>query len=191
MRKIILQMMTTLNGRVDDPDVWISGIPDDLYAEIDRVYATFDTVLAGQSTYTEMEAYWPGAADEAGSSATTKSMAHKMNTYQKILISSGPKKSLTWKNSEQATVRNDEELARLIHGLKGQPGGDIHLAGGARLAQSVVRLGLVDEYHCYLYPVLSYGSAWFDQIEEKRELALISATPYSGGVVALYYRQIS
>jgi hypothetical protein len=38
-------MMTTLNGRLDDPDAWVTDISDDLYREIDRVYGTFDTIL--------------------------------------------------------------------------------------------------------------------------------------------------
>ncbi len=66
MRKVVMGMMTTLNGRLDDPDVWVTGIPDDLYAELDRLYATFDTILVGHTTYDEMFEYWPGAeADEA------------------------------------------------------------------------------------------------------------------------------
>jgi hypothetical protein len=26
MRKVVLAMMTTLNGRLDDPDSWLSGL---------------------------------------------------------------------------------------------------------------------------------------------------------------------
>ena len=51
MRNVVMAMMTTLNGRLDDPDAWMTGIPDDLYAELDRVYETFDTVLVGRTTY--------------------------------------------------------------------------------------------------------------------------------------------
>ena len=57
MRKVVLAMMTSLNGRLDDPDAWMTAIPDDLYSEINRAYATFDTVLVGQTTYEEMAAY--------------------------------------------------------------------------------------------------------------------------------------
>jgi hypothetical protein len=59
VRKEILQMMTTLNGRLEDPDAWVVGIPDDLYSETDRFYSTFDTVLVGKTTYEKMAAYWP------------------------------------------------------------------------------------------------------------------------------------
>jgi len=29
MRKIVVQMMTTLNGRLDDPMAWVHGVRDD------------------------------------------------------------------------------------------------------------------------------------------------------------------
>lgn len=29
MRKIVLQMMTTLNGRLDDPAAWVHDVVDD------------------------------------------------------------------------------------------------------------------------------------------------------------------
>ncbi len=29
MRKIVLQMMTTLDGRLDDPAAWVHGVSDD------------------------------------------------------------------------------------------------------------------------------------------------------------------
>jgi hypothetical protein len=57
MRKVVLAMNTTLNGRLDDPFAWSVGIGDELYAEIDRVYGTFDTVLVGRVTCDEMFAY--------------------------------------------------------------------------------------------------------------------------------------
>ena len=40
MRMVVMGMMTTLNGRLDDPDAWVTGVPDDLYAELDRLYET-------------------------------------------------------------------------------------------------------------------------------------------------------
>jgi len=56
-----MQMMTTLNGRLDHPEEWVPEIPGDLYAEIDRIYDSFDTVLVGRTTALEMAEYWPGA----------------------------------------------------------------------------------------------------------------------------------
>jgi dihydrofolate reductase len=56
------------------------------------------------------------------------------------------------------------------------------------LAQSIIRLGLVDEYHFFVYPVVSVGAAWFDQIEDKRDMDLLNTTAYKNGVVGLYYK---
>ena len=55
MRKVVFQMMTTLNGRLDDPDTWVSGVSDDLYREINRVYDTIDTILGRQQPALDLE----------------------------------------------------------------------------------------------------------------------------------------
>jgi dihydrofolate reductase len=189
MRKVVMGMMTTLNGRLDDPDAWMTGVPDDLFAELDRLYGTFDTVLVGRTTYDEMFEYWPGAETAEDSSEINKSMARKMNAYKKYVFTGASEKTpLEWNNAEQVLAHRDEDIATFVDELKAQSGGDIHLSGGARLAQTVIRLGLVDEYHLVVHPVVSAGSSWFDQIDEQRGMKLLSATAYSNGVVGLYYQ---
>ena len=112
-----------------------------------------------------------------------------MNSYKKFVISNGAEEStLEWNNAEQVLARTDQEIVKFINGLKAQPGGDIHLSGGARLAQSVIRLGLVDEYRFFDHPVVSVGATWFDLIEDKRGMDLIRATAYENSVVGLYYK---
>ena len=188
MRKVVMGMMTTLNGRLDDPDAWVSGIPDDLYAELDRLYESFDTVLVGHTTYEEMFEYWPGAAADDQTPEAGKSMARKMNAYRKYVFSGASEKSeLEWSNSEMILVHGDEDVVAFVNDLKEQPGADIHLAGGSRLARTLVRLGLIDTYHLVVHPAVSPGTGWFDGIEERREMTLLSATAYSNGVVGLYY----
>ena len=158
MRKLVMGMMTTVDGRLDDPDVWVTGIPDDLYAELDRLYGTFDTILVGRVTYDEMFEFWPGAETAEGSSEHSKSMARKMNAYKKYVFTGASEKSeLEWNNAEQVLAHGDEDIVAFVNDLKAQPGGDIHLSGGARLAQTLVRLGLVDQYHLVVHPVVSAG----------------------------------
>ena len=189
MRNVVMGMMTTLNGRLDDPAAWVTGVPDDLYAELDRLYGTFDTILVGRTTYDEMFEYWPGAETDAGGSASSRSMARKMNSYKKYVFTGASETTaLEWNNAEEVPAHGDEDVVAFVTDLKAQPGGDIHLSGGARLAQTLVRLGLVDQYHLVVHPVVSAGECWFDGIEEKRELSLQSAAAYSNGVVGLYYR---
>jgi dihydrofolate reductase len=189
MRKVVFAMMTTINGRLDDPDAWVSGLSDDLYTEIDHIYSTFDTILVGHKTYQEMVEYWPGAEFDPNGSEISKRMASKMNAYRKYVISGEhEKQALDWNNAEQVLVHSDKALTDFVHYLKTESGKDIHLSGGASLAQSMIRLGLVDEYHFNIYPVVSAGATWFDQIENQLNLALLDTKVFETGVVSLRYK---
>ena len=188
MRKVVMGMMTTLNGRLDDPDAWVTGIPDDLYAELDRLYETFDTILVGRTTYEEMLAFWPGAETAEGGSASSRSMARKMNAYRKCVFTQADERpALEWNNAELVTAQGDQDVVSFVTDLKERSGADIHLSGGARLAQTLVRLGLVDRYHLVVHPVYSAGAQWFDGLGEQRAMELVSARTYSNGVVGLMY----
>ena len=191
MRNLVMGMMTTLNGRLDDPDAWVTGIPDDLYAELDRQYETFDTILVGRRTYEEMVEYWPGAETAEGTPEAGRSMARKMNAYRKLVFTSAAGDlDPEWNNAEPVRVSSDEDLVAFVEDLKAQPGGDIHLSGGARLAQSIVRLGLVDRFHLVTHPIVSPGASWFAGIGERRQLRLLGAAAYSTGVVGLQYEPV-
>jgi dihydrofolate reductase len=187
-RKLVMGMMTTLNGRLDDPDAWVTGIPDDLYAELDRVYERFDTILVGRTTYEEMVEFWPGAETNEESSEHSRSMARKMNAYRKVVFTRGAgDEELKWGNAELVSVGSDGDVEAVVNDLKTTEGGDIHLAGGSELARTLVRLGQVDRYHFVVHPVVSPGAGWFEGIDEKSQMTLVSATAYSNGVVGLYY----
>ncbi len=187
MRKVVLAMMTTLNGRLDDPAAWMTGLSDDQYQEIADGYAAFDTVLVGRVTYAEMAEDWPKALDDPNAGETHRAMGRMMNDYKKFVVTGSPQDKLEWNNSEAAVVTNDDELRTFVEGLKAQPGKDIHLSGGAKLAESMIRLGLVDEYRLFVYPVVSPGSTWLEPLTG-RQLEPLAAKPFESGVVALYYR---
>ena len=188
MRKVVLAMMTTLNGRLDDPAAWMTGVSDDHYQEINRGYATFDTILVGRVTADEMAADWPSARDAEDAGDTHRSMAEKMHTYKKYVFTTDPELSLSWNNAEPVVVSTDDDIRAFVTDLQAQPGGDIHLSGGARLATTLVRLGLVDEYRFFVYPVYSPGTSWFDELVSQQTLELISSTAFESGAVAVYYK---
>lgn len=188
MRKIVFQMMTTLDGRLDDPMAWVHGVGEDQYRDIDGIYATYDTILVGRTTYEEMAAYWPGALSEAEGTETNRAMARRMSSYRKLVFSrSGRQKLTEWNNTEQVVAATDDALARFLSELKARPGGDIHLSGGASFAQSVIALGLVDEFYFFVYPVVSPGASWFSRLPDQRDLRLCDARTYENGVVKLHY----
>ncbi len=189
MRKVVLQMITTLNGRLDRPDQWVNTMSNDLDSDFNQVCETFDTVLLGHNTYAEMAGYWPTAETDPNQSDSNHSLAHKLNTYKKYVFSKGTEqKTLAWNNAELVLAHTDEDITDFIKNLKSQSGADIHLAGGAVLAQSLIRLSLVDEFHFFVYPVISKGLIWFDHLNDKLELELLSTQLYENGIVGLNYR---
>lgn len=191
MRKIVLQMMTTLNGRLDDPLAWVTGVGDDQYRDIDRLYAAYDAVLVGRTTYEEMAAYWPGALSDEDNEAN-RSMARRMRDYKKLVFSRSGGHALTeWNNVEPVVAGNDDELATYLVSLKKQPGRDIHLSGGASFARSVIGLGLVDEFQLLVYPVVSPGASWFSPLADRRDFKLLATSTFENGVVRLHYAPLA
>jgi dihydrofolate reductase len=186
VRKVVLAMMTTLNGRLDDPDAWMTGVSEDHYKEINRGYATFDTILVGRVTAQEMAEFWPGARGDEGAGEAHRQMAEKMHAYKKYVFTTDPDLAFEWHNTEAVVVSGDDEIRSFVEDLKARQGADIHLAGGARLAQTLVRLGLVDEFRFFVFPVYSPGASWFGQLGSQTTLELISSTAFESGAVALY-----
>ncbi len=192
MRRIVLQMMTTLNGRLDDPMAWVHGVSDKQYREIDRLYETYDTILVGRRTYEEMANYWPGVLATREGSETNARMALRMTDCRKLVFSrsDGPPLS-PWQNVERVIARNDDELARRIVDLKTGPGRTIHLSGGAGFAQTVVALGLVDQFHFYVYPVISPGKTWHAGLIGQTEMQLIASRSFENGVLSTSYSPVA
>lgn len=189
MRNLILSMMTTLNGRLDAPFEWVDTVGEDHYGRINERAATSDTLLVGRTTYDEMVAYWPQALATGEGTASNQVMARHMHDVEKLVISrSGSRPLANWHKARQVAADSDAALGAFIGTLKAQPGGDIHLAGGARLAQSLVRLGLVDAYYLYVFPTVSPGLGWFAELTAKYDLELTGLERFESGVVGLTYR---
>ena len=153
MRKVVLAMMTTMNGRVDDPDAWMTGIGNDVYRDIDSRYEGFDTVLVGRTTYAEMYAYWPGAETEdvavgglrdaptrAGEAAEiNKRMAKKMNSYKKFVFSRGGASEPARLEQRRARRRADRRGRCPVHQRAQDAAGPRHPSRRRRAAGTVAR----------------------------------------------------
>ena len=78
-----------------------------------------------------------------------------------------------------------EEVAR----LKEQPGKDLAV-GGAGLASTLIKLGLVDEYRLFVSPVvLGGGTPYFPALDERIDLELVETRTFGSRVVYLRYRR--
>jgi dihydrofolate reductase len=133
--------------------------------------------LMGRVTYQEMSSYWPQSEDP---------YAVPMNDIPKVVFS----KTLsdgeaTWPVTRVA--RGD--LASEIATIKAEPGQDVIVWGGGRLAGALAAADLIDEYRLLVQPlVLGRGQALFDQLPESRHLELVEATPFPSGILVQVYR---
>jgi dihydrofolate reductase len=182
MRRLILLMGYTLDGHVSGPD----GQPNQIDAASDEELDSWKVApvrtaglhLMGRVTYEEMAAYWPSA---------TSVFAEPMNSIPKAVASATIEKA-GW--HETIVLRGD--LRAEVERLKGEDGGDIIAHGGARFAQSLARLGLIDEYRLAVYPAAAgAGRPLFGTLSGPLQLDLVSASTFPTGALGLVYRPSS
>lgn len=72
--------------------------------------------------------------------------------------------------------------------MKQQSGKNMLALGGATLISSLMNLGLIDEIHLIINPlVLGRGKSLFKDVEERHSLKLVQAKPLKSGKVSLIY----
>jgi len=88
-----------------------------------------------------------------------------------------------WNTTIVRDVNVDE-----VRQLKDQPGGDM-VVGGANLAATFLRHGLIDEHRLYVHPVvLGQGTPLYPPAESALDLRLIEIRAFGSGVVLLRYQ---
>ena len=185
MRKIVVQMMLSLDGYFEGPDHDLSWhlVDEELHAHFNENLASMSAFVEGRVTYELMEAVWPTADQNPDYPPTMREFAGIWRAVPKIVFSRtlqevGPNASL------RAEVDPDE-----IRALKQQPGGDMTL-GGVDLVETFRRLDLVDEYRLYVHPVvIGRGKPLFPVSDSRTELRLDETRTFGNGVVLLHYRR--
>src|SRR5215212_9178027 len=147
MRKVKLQMQMTINGYVGGPNGendWMTWNPDDEFvAFLGSLLDTSDTLLLGRKTAEGIIKFWEETADKN----PNHPFAKKIAALPKIVFTKTLDQS-TWNNT--ALAKGD--LTEEIGGLKKQPGKDILVFGGAHFVSSLIKEGLIDEYHLIINP---------------------------------------
>ena len=181
MRKLVLSMGVSLDGLVARSGRYGAGgwgLPPEDPALTNRKLGWMDDIglhLMGRNTYEEMAGFWPESED---------AYAAPMNDIPKVVFSQTLERA-EWEESRIARGDLDEEIAT----LKREPGKDMLAWGGAAFAQSLSRLGLVDEYRLILQPVvLGQGLPLFKDLTSPLQLELIYAQTYPTGAALHVYR---
>ena len=151
---------------------------DDAGRIINEQMAETSALLLGRITYQIHAAYFPTAPED-------DPFAQKLNSIPKYVASKTLKK-LEWNNSTLIKGNIPEEVTK----LKKQPGsGVISVTGSGKLAQTLMRENLVDEYKLWIHPiVLGSGKRLFGENIGSLNLKLIDTKTTDKGIVILTYQ---
>ena len=176
MRKIVSGLSISLDGVIEDADRWMGPwFNPQLGQAIGSMIAAQDAMLLGRVTYDGFAAYWPHQ---------TGDMADAMNGTAKYVVS-GTLTSADWQNS---TLIPAASAFAQIAELKQGPGRNIGMTGSGTLVSSLLREGLLDELHLFIFPVvLGSGTRLFAMPGDKLPLRLIDSATFETGVVHLTY----
>jgi dihydrofolate reductase len=176
MRKIVSGLFISLDGVIDGPEGWMGPwFNPELGQAIGSLMGEQDAMLLGRVTYDNFAAHWPQQEGE---------MADTMNGTAKYVVS-GTLKSADWQNS--TLIRRDRAATEIAE-LKQQPGKNIGMTGSATLVSWLLREGLLDELHLFVFPVvLGSGKRLFSNGDEQLPLKLIDSATFETGVVHLTY----
>ena len=166
------------NGELD----WMTWDWDDeLKDYTSKLTEPVDTILLGRKMTDGFINHWTAVA--ANPDDPDHQWGKKFIETPKIVFSRTLEKS-QWPNTKLAKGDLTEEVNK----LKKQEGGDIIAYGGAEFDTSLIKAGVIDEYHLFINPVaLGEGLTIFKGLEKPRELVLTSSTPYDCGIVVQRY----
>jgi dihydrofolate reductase len=175
-------MMISVDGYIEGPNK--EFVPPAWSDDMAKYWSdgnvdTTDISMYGRVCYEGMATFWPAAEADPQSPPELVEFARKINSKPKIVFSKSLNKA-NWNNTR--VVRED------IAGLKQEPGKDLVLFGGADIAATFMRLGLIDEYRLLVSPiVLGGGTPLFKSGIDRFNLKLIDAKKLDTGALILRY----
>jgi len=183
MRNVIFLMHVSLDGFVAGPDGEMDWIQydDEVEKYSHDLHATTDAAIYGRVTYEMMNSYWPTVFDNPDSTPGDLAHGRWYRDATKYVFSRTMDTI-----DEDNTVLIQDDVAAEMATIKQQPGKDIWLLGSPTLAQTFMRLDLIDEYRLNVNPVvLGQGKPLFGS--DPLQLQLLEARTFQCGVTALRY----
>jgi dihydrofolate reductase len=175
----------TLNVTLDgccDHRVMIAD--DEMLDHFTHLIGIAGAMLYGRTTYELMEDFWPAVARDEKAPRAMREWACKLEDMPKYVVSAS-RRDFPWSNS----FHLEGDLREAVTQLKERTPQGV-LVGSPMLSAALERLGLLDEYHLVLHPVLAgHGPNLFQGLECPRHLHLVSTTRLKSGVVAMHYRR--
>lgn len=183
MRTLSYSMGVSLDGYISGPDGEIdwSAPDEELHRFHNEQTRELGAHLLGRRLY---EVMLPWETTDEWATDHEREFARIWRELPKVVFSTTLES--VQGNATLATGDISEGVAR----LKDQPGRDLAV-GGAGLASSLDRLGLIDEYRLFVNPVvLGGGTPYFAGGIGRHDLELVETRTFGDRVVYLRYRRI-
>jgi dihydrofolate reductase len=198
MRKLKLETQVSIDGFIagingnTDWMIWNWG-PDWTWDEELQRYHTELTksadciLLSRQMAEEGFNAHWQKVTEAPLD--TRFDFAKHITDTRKIVFSRTIDRSTQipggWHNTEIA----NGNFIDVVKQLKNQDGKDIIVYGGSTFVATLIKAGLIDEFHLLVNPVaLGQGLPIFNTIDNKQNMELIKAKSYKCGIVSLHYK---
>jgi dihydrofolate reductase len=184
-RKLKIQVQISVDGFIAGPDGemdWMEWNWDEKIKQyVTDLTEPVDGILLGRKLAEGFIPYWAGVA--ANPDDPQQKAGKKFSETPKFVFSKTLEKSL-WEN----TVLAKGNLAEEVNQLKSRDGKDLISYGGAQFVSSLIKEGLVDEFHLFVNPTaLGKGLSIYKEIGNRQSLRLIKATAFNCGIVVLHY----
>ncbi len=185
MRKLKLQMQTSLDGFVatgpNDEQTWVTWDLEGIKQSVTDLLDSTDTIVIGRKLAVDYIPFWQDTLAKPGD--PMYEFAQRIAGARKIVFTGTLDRSI-WDNTELAKGNLVDE----INNLKSQMGKDIVVYGGSSFVSSLIKEGLIDEFHFYINPVvLGKGIQIFDQIDQFRQLKLKKSIALDSGIILVVY----
>jgi dihydrofolate reductase len=183
MPKLIYQAIASLDGYIEDEQGKFDwAAPDgEVHAFVNDLERPIGTYLYGRRMYDTM-VFWETVSTGSDQAAEIREFAEIWRAAEKIVYS----RNLQTASSARTRIERDLD-ADDVRRLKEASKADITI-GGAELAGQALALGLVDECHLFLGPVLVGGGKRALPDDVRVQLELLDERRFRNGVVYLRYR---
>jgi len=179
MRNVVFAINITLDGCCDHTKM----IGDEqIHEYFTHLMRDVDLLVFGRKTYQLMVPFWPDVAKNHSMTKATNEFADTFDSINKIVFS----QSLDSAEGNTRIVRT--KLQDEILKLKQEQGKNI-LTGGVSIPSQLIELGLVDEYHFVVHPIMAgEGRRLLEgSLMERSQLKLVESKIFQSGIVALRY----
>jgi dihydrofolate reductase len=181
VRKIINSTYISLDGVIQDPQLWPSSdVHDERSGEIQaELLFGCDALLMGRRTYHGFAPVWAARSGDP--------FSDRFNSMRKYVVSS-TLRNPDWNNTTVITG----DVVDQVKQMKAQAGQDIVQYGFGQLSYTLMDNGLLDELRLWVHPFFVRKGGPEDLLFREGPLTLMQlegATTLKSGIVILTYRK--